>query len=1542
VQVKREMQMMVRRAPAPARGLLWLLPLFASFVIGPRGAPAAQIADSYDDWSATGTQGQRNWYNGYYNYTADGDRTYQTRDFIAFTNSAGAGGGPVSPTGNHWTGTQWDLTSASSGPWTEIGRESTHPNGTNSAPGQEHWTIRRWVSPLAAQVAITWHVRKTNPSGSGVSGHLFLNGRELDRQAIGGGDVTGVRRTEIAEIAAGDIIELAVSPVGPSGDRSDGSDGSASRLTIESLSDSDGDGIPDFTDNCPNVPNPDQADADGDGVGDACDNCPGVYNPGQADRDRDGIGNACDGGPIGGAPPPVVINEIHYQPPEGGNLEFVELYNPTGSEVDAGGWAFIDGIRAQFPAGTVIPAGGFLVVARNPSALAQRFGLPLGALHAWIASALDNSGERLLLVDAAGREVDAVRYASAPPWDGGAAGFGASLQRICHDGHSSLPANWSGARGQPPTPLAPNHLVVCPPPPGPSPRVAINEIYYHPANDREELEFIELTNTTAQTIDLGGYCFTQGVDFCFPAGTLLAPGGFLVVSRDQAAVRAAFGVSNTAGNYLGQLSNRGERLTLVDQFGELVDSVRYEDKGDWPPAADGLGFSLEKIVPGAPSDDPASWSDSGAIEREPQSGWQTVSTRGVATSSRLYIYIEAAGEMLIDDVSLVNVADPQVNLLAGGSFDAGIQGWTGVGNHSSSRWSRSAGGTIFSESALHVIASGAGTGASNSVQADSTAPLDTSGNSTYELKLSYLPLSGSSNLVARLSVATPSRGVYFRLAAASAAVVTPGAANISLRNSLPPFVTRVGRLPQEPTSRDPVWITARVLGAATEVRLLVDLPGGRQELLLRDDGASNDGAAGDGTYGIRLPPQPHGTAVTFRILARSSSAERLFPSRSDPKPVYGFYVNDNQPDSDLPVYHLILPSANPRQFVSSLDCNNYRPCSFAYRGDLHHEIGIRARGQSVCGATKRFLKLKFHRGHELDLGFHQVRTLNLQSLWTDKSLVRERLAWDLFGEMANPSCFHYYVRLHANGSYFGLYAGFEHPDERFVERNGLYPDGNLYKATASREERNGTYEKKTNENGDFSDLRAFLNALHDAPAAQLVSFFRQNTDEDVIIDYQAAQVLINNSDYPHKNHYLFHDTQRGKWIPTAWDLDLTFGKLWDGTFGGVYNDLMHNPGITPWYTTSVRGGGTGNHLLDKFFSQAGTWYRRAYLVRLWSALQEKYVEAIFDEKIAELAELIYTEQLDDIATWGRTGATANDPTAPAAFEPNLERVRQHIRIRRGYLINYLRNTEQFTGHDRLKITEVMYNPPGGAADQFLELWNNSGREIDISGWTIEGLGAVSPQGAPLEFRFPAQARAAAGEVLIVAKDPVAFRARYGQAARVFGPYPGELRNGQVLRVKDAGPGHPATVDYLRYEARAPWPLRANGFGHSLELIGVHPDLDNDLHYHWRSSIAPGGSPGIIHLPGEETLVFRRGNCNGDQVVDVSDAVFILLYLFAGGREPPCLAGCDVNASGNVGVDDAIALLQYLFHPSGFNIPAPHPGECLPAPEDACTRSNCVQ
>jgi hypothetical protein len=64
------------------------------------------------------------------------------------------------------------------------------------------------------------------------------------------------------------------------------------QVTAPPVSDSDGDGVPDSSDNCPSVANADQADADGDGLGNACDS--NSYAPQVASAAADANGNEGD------------------------------------------------------------------------------------------------------------------------------------------------------------------------------------------------------------------------------------------------------------------------------------------------------------------------------------------------------------------------------------------------------------------------------------------------------------------------------------------------------------------------------------------------------------------------------------------------------------------------------------------------------------------------------------------------------------------------------------------------------------------------------------------------------------------------------------------------------------------------------------------------------------------------------------------------------------------------------------------------------------------------------------------------------------------------------------------------------------------------------------------------------------------------------------------------------------------------------------------------------------------------------------------------
>ena len=70
-----------------------------------------------------------------------------------------------------------------------------------------------------------------------------------------------------------------------------------------------------------------------------------------------------------------------------------------------------------------------------------------------------------------------------------------------------------------------------------------------------------------------------------------------------------------------------------------------------------------------------------------------------------------------------------------------------------------------------------------------------------------------------------------------------------------------------------------------------------------------------------------------------------------------------------------------------------------------------------------------------------------------------------------------------------------------------------------------------------------------------------------------------------------------------------------------------------------------------------------------------------------------------------------------------------------------------------------------------------------------------------------------------------------------------------------------------------------------------------------------------------SVLFYRGDSNGDDKLDLSDAVSMLNHLFLGARAPSCADAADVNDDGKVDISDPIRLLGFLFlgdpAPPGF-------------------------
>ena len=99
-----------------------------------------------------------------------------------------------------------------------------------------------------------------------------------------------------------------------------------------------------------------------------------------------------------------MINEINYNPNDNiQETEYIELFNPGQTAVDMSNWRIDSAADYLIPSGTVIPVGGYLVIAENPAVIAKWYNIT--ALGPWTGS-LSSNGDKVELRDAGGLLVD--------------------------------------------------------------------------------------------------------------------------------------------------------------------------------------------------------------------------------------------------------------------------------------------------------------------------------------------------------------------------------------------------------------------------------------------------------------------------------------------------------------------------------------------------------------------------------------------------------------------------------------------------------------------------------------------------------------------------------------------------------------------------------------------------------------------------------------------------------------------------------------------------------------------------------------------------------------------------------------------------------------------------------------------------------------------------------------------------------------------------------------------------------------------------------
>lgn len=339
---------------------------------------------------------------------------------------------------------------------------------------------------------------------------------------------------------------------------------------------------------------------------------PALWDQKQNWRPSTTVGGSPGNDEIGLAPGAVVINEIlahsHDTLPD-----WIELHNTTGQSISIGGWFLsdddLDLTRYAIPADTEVPACGYVVLYEDT--------------HFGGAFALSENGETLYLTAGVGGGITG--YQTSQDFD-------ASERSVTLGRHITSTTDMDFVALRYPTPRAAN----AGPAVGP---IVISEIQYHPAPGNTGGEFIELHNISNETVclenpsatetapgvfedQLISWSFTNGIDYVFPAGTSIEPGGFLIIAENPSAFGAWYGSLPAGVQVLGpfvndtRLSNGGEKLRLCKPGEQLydrqrswirVDQVNYDDALPWPANPDGNGQSLQRITLSEYGNDVANW-----------------------------------------------------------------------------------------------------------------------------------------------------------------------------------------------------------------------------------------------------------------------------------------------------------------------------------------------------------------------------------------------------------------------------------------------------------------------------------------------------------------------------------------------------------------------------------------------------------------------------------------------------------------------------------------------------------------------------------------------------------------------------------------------------------------------------------------------------------------------------------------------------------------------------------------------------------------------
>ena len=385
---------------------------------------------------------------------------------------------------------------------------------------------------------------------------------------------------------------------------------------------------------------------------------------------------------------------------------------------------------------------------------------------------------------------------------------------------------------------------------------------------------------------------------------------------------------------------------------------------------------------------------------------------------------------------------------------------------------------------------------------------------------------------------------------------TPGEENPPSAGDLGPIVSDVTHSPDQPSKSDAITVTATVnetLHRVASVELVYRVMYGDEITVeMFDNGTGPDALLGDGVYTATIPGNIADESEMIRWYVRTTDTQAgtgrlptfLFDSgRNQTAEYFGTVVTDPTLTSDIAILQWFVEDER------RAGTRTGSRASLFYNGEFYDNLFVRQRGGSTAGLPKTNFKFDFKGDtFRFDDQYPRVEEFNLNSTATDKAYIRQPMAFDAYAELGTPSSISFPMHVQRNGEFYGVFSFIEEPDEEMLERAGLDPDGALYKFYNEFTSAGGARKKTRDYERGNADLAEFVREVNGRDGEDLANYLFDNVDIPTTLNYLVGTVITHQNDNPHKNHFLYRDTNiSGEWLYIPWDNDLTWGSNWVGT-----------------------------------------------------------------------------------------------------------------------------------------------------------------------------------------------------------------------------------------------------------------------------------------------------------------------------------------------------------------------------------------------------------